>query len=98
MATKYYMATVIFRAKQRMKPHIYVSEIIFHLFWRTRLFVMRMHNFYLSYKKENSAKAEKSRKTLEQHCKDLQMRLDGAESSSMKGGKKIIQKLEQKVC
>ena len=37
------------------------------------------------------------RKALEQHVKDLQVRLDEAESNALKGGKRIIQKLEQKV-
>ena len=37
------------------------------------------------------------RKALEQHVKDLQVRLDEAETNALKGGKRIIQKLEQKV-
>lgn len=41
--------------------------------------------------------AEKARKALEQQIKDLQLRLDQAESNALKNGKKIIQKLEQRV-
>ena len=37
------------------------------------------------------------RKALEQHVKDLQVRLDEAETNALKGGKRIIQKLEPKV-
>lgn len=40
---------------------------------------------------------EKLRKALEQQIKDLQVRLDEAESNALKGGKKAIQKLEQRV-
>jgi hypothetical protein len=34
---------------------------------------------------------------LEQQVKDLQVRLDEAEANALKGGKRIIQKLEQRV-
>jgi len=37
------------------------------------------------------------RKSLEQQVKDLQVRLDEAEANALKGGKRIIQKLEQRV-
>ena len=47
--------------------------------------------------KDHSLTVEKLRKALEQHVKDLQVRLDEAESNALKGGKRIIQKLEQKV-
>ncbi|XP_058057225.1 myosin heavy chain, muscle isoform X1 [Anopheles bellator] len=40
---------------------------------------------------------EKLRKALEQQIKELQVRLDDAESNALKGGKKAIQKLEQRV-
>ena len=40
---------------------------------------------------------DKLRKTLEQQVKDLQVRLDEAEANALKGGKRIIQKLEQRV-
>ena len=40
---------------------------------------------------------EKLRKGLEQQVKDLQIRLDEAEANALKGGKRIIQKLEQRV-
>lgn len=40
---------------------------------------------------------EKLRKALESQIKDLQVRLDEAEANALKGGKKAIQKLEQRV-
>nr|XP_008196520.1 PREDICTED: myosin heavy chain, muscle isoform X11 [Tribolium castaneum] len=40
---------------------------------------------------------EKLRKALETQIKDLQVRLDEAEANALKGGKKLIQKLEQRV-
>lgn len=40
---------------------------------------------------------EKLRKALEQQIKELQVRLDEAEGNALKGGKKAIQKLEQRV-
>ncbi|KAF8792400.1 Myosin-3 like protein [Argiope bruennichi] len=46
---------------------------------------------------EHAMQQEKMRKSLEQQLKDLQVRLDEAEAAALKGGKKIIQKLEQKV-
>ncbi|XP_042900309.1 myosin heavy chain, muscle isoform X1 [Parasteatoda tepidariorum] len=46
---------------------------------------------------EHALQQEKLRKTMEQQMKDLQVRLDEAEAAALKGGKKIIQKLEQKV-
>lgn len=47
---------------------------------------------------EHAMQQEKMRKGMEQQMKDLQARLDEAEAAALKGGKKIIQKLEQKVC
>jgi myosin protein heavy chain/myosin heavy chain 6/7 len=41
---------------------------------------------------------EKARKSLEQQIKDLQIRLDEAETNALKGGKRIISKQEQRVC
>ncbi len=38
------------------------------------------------------------RKGLEQQIKEMQVRLDEAEAAALKGGKKIIAKLEQRVC
>jgi len=40
---------------------------------------------------------EKLRKALETQIKELQVRLDEAENNALKGGKKAIQKLEQRV-
>ena len=48
-------------------------------------------------KKEHGSNVEKLRKALEQQVKDLQTRLDEAEANALKGGKRIIQKLEIRV-
>ena len=45
----------------------------------------------------NSMQVEKLRKGMEGQMKDLQVRLDEAEAQALKGGKKIIQKLETRV-
>ena len=45
----------------------------------------------------NSMQMEKLRKGMEGQIKDLQVRLDEAEAQALKGGKKIIQKLETRV-
>ena len=46
---------------------------------------------------EHSAQIEKFRKGLESQIKELQVRLDEAEASALKGGKKMIAKLENRV-
>ncbi|GBL77558.1 Myosin heavy chain, muscle [Araneus ventricosus] len=46
---------------------------------------------------EHAQQQEKMRKAMEAQIKELQVRLDEAEAAALKGGKKIIQKLEQKV-
>ncbi|XP_076312164.1 myosin heavy chain, muscle-like isoform X3 [Tachypleus tridentatus] len=46
---------------------------------------------------EHAQQQEKMRKALEAQMKELQVRLDEAEAAAIKGGRKIIQKLEQKV-
>merc|ERR1712137_1116970 len=46
---------------------------------------------------EHASNQEKARKTLEVQVKELQVRLDESESNALKGGKKAIQKLEQRV-
>ncbi|XP_076337304.1 myosin heavy chain, muscle-like isoform X5 [Tachypleus tridentatus] len=46
---------------------------------------------------EHAQQQEKMRKALEAQMKELQVRLDEAEAAALKGGRKIIQKLEQKV-
>jgi len=51
----------------------------------------------LRHESENAANSEKLRKNLEHHVKDLNDRLEQAEFNSLKGGKRIIQKLEQKI-
>ena len=53
--------------------------------------------FSLNNRKDHAMSAEKQRKCLEQQIKDLQDRLDQAEMSALKSGKKIIQKLEHRV-
>jgi len=45
---------------------------------------------------EHAQSQEKMRKALELQVKDLQVRLDESESNALKGGKKAIQKLEQR--
>ncbi|XP_045214008.1 myosin heavy chain, striated muscle-like [Mercenaria mercenaria] len=47
--------------------------------------------------KEHSSSIEKMRHALESQVKDLTLRLDEAEASALKGGKKIIAKLESRV-
>ncbi|XP_052069633.1 myosin heavy chain, striated muscle-like isoform X2 [Mytilus californianus] len=46
---------------------------------------------------EHSQQIEKFRKSLESQVKDLQVRLEEAEAQALKGGKKMIAKLEQRV-
>ncbi|UYV66622.1 unc-54 [Cordylochernes scorpioides] len=46
---------------------------------------------------EHAVQQEKIRKATEQQLKDMQTRLDEAEANALKGGRRIIQKLEQKV-
>ena len=45
---------------------------------------------------EHAGAQEKMRKALEAQMKDLQVRLDEAEAAALKGGKKLIEKLEHK--
>lgn len=52
----------------------------------------------LRQEQEHATHAERLRKGLEQQIKDLQTRLDDAEGNSLKGGKRVISKLEQRVC
>uniref|UniRef100_A0A670Y5Z6 Myosin heavy chain 2 n=1 Tax=Pseudonaja textilis TaxID=8673 RepID=A0A670Y5Z6_PSETE len=51
----------------------------------------------LKKEQDTSAHLERMKKNLEQTVKDLQHRLDEAEQLAMKGGKKQLQKLEQRV-
>jgi len=46
---------------------------------------------------EHAASVEKLRKSLEQQLSDVQVRLDQAENSALKGGKRIIQRLEERI-
>ena len=46
---------------------------------------------------EHASHIDKMRRTLEAQVKELQLRLDEAESNALKGGKRMIQKLEQRV-
>lgn len=46
---------------------------------------------------EHAGNVERLRKGLEQQIKDLQIRLDEAEDNSLKGGKRVVAKLEQRV-
>ncbi len=51
----------------------------------------------LKKEQDTSAHLERMKKNLELTVKDLQHRLDEAESLAMKGGKKQLQKLESRV-
>jgi myosin heavy chain 6/7 len=51
----------------------------------------------LRQEQEHAIQVERLRKGLEQQIKDLQTRLDEAEGNSLKGGKRVIVKLEQRV-
>ena len=51
----------------------------------------------LRHEQEHSGQVEKLRKGMEMQLKDLQVRLDEAEAQALKGGKKMIQKLETRV-
>jgi myosin heavy chain 6/7 len=51
----------------------------------------------LRQEQEHAIQVERLRKGLEQQIKDLQTRLDEAEGNSLKGGKRVIAKLEQRV-
>ena len=51
----------------------------------------------LKKEQDTSAHLERMKKNLEQTVKDLQHRLDEAEQLALKGGKKQIQKLENRV-
>ncbi len=46
---------------------------------------------------EHTQHVEKARKSLEQQVKELTVRLEEADASAMKGGKKALAKLEQRV-
>ena len=46
---------------------------------------------------EHASQQEKMRKALEQQVKELQVRVDEAEAAALKGGRKTIQKLEERV-
>ncbi|OWA54357.1 Myosin heavy chain, muscle [Hypsibius exemplaris] len=50
----------------------------------------------LRQEQEHAMHIEKNRKTLETQVKELQVRLDEAEGAAIKGGKRIIQKLEER--
>ena len=51
----------------------------------------------LRQEQDHASHIEKTRRTLECQVKELQARLDEAEATAMKGGKRIIQKMEQRV-
>ena len=46
---------------------------------------------------ENAQSCEKNRRLLESHVKDVQTKLDEAETLAMKGGRKVVNRLEQKI-
>ena len=51
----------------------------------------------LRQEQDHAGHIEKMRRTLDSQVKELQVRLDEAEASAMKGGKRILLKLEQRV-
>merc|ERR1712043_119247 len=51
----------------------------------------------LRQEQEHAGSIEKMRRTMESQVKELQARLDEAEANALKGGKRMIQKLEQRV-
>lgn len=51
----------------------------------------------LRQEQDHGLSIEKMRKSLESQVKELQVRLDESESAALKGGKKMIQKLESRV-
>jgi len=51
----------------------------------------------LRHEQDHASQIEKLRRSLESQVKELQSRLDEAEASALKGGKKIISKLENRV-
>ncbi|KAL6736890.1 hypothetical protein Aduo_007192 [Ancylostoma duodenale] len=51
----------------------------------------------LRQEQEHSQHIDRMRKGLEQQLKEMQVRLDEAEAAALKGGKKVIAKLEQRV-
>lgn len=51
----------------------------------------------LRHEQDHASQIEKLRRGLESQVKDLQARLDEAEASALKGGKKIISKLETRI-
>ncbi|KAF1769637.1 hypothetical protein GCK72_001454 [Caenorhabditis remanei] len=51
----------------------------------------------LRQEQEHSQHVDRLRKGLEQQLKEIQVRLDEAEAAALKGGKKVIAKLEQRV-
>ena len=51
----------------------------------------------LRQEQEHSQHVDRMRKGLEQQLKEIQVRLDEAEAAALKGGKKVIAKLEQRV-
>merc|ERR1719510_2667460 len=46
---------------------------------------------------ENAQMAERNRRVLDNQVKDMQTKLDEAEQLAVKGGKKVISRLEQKI-
>lgn len=51
----------------------------------------------LRQEQEHGGQIDKLRRGLETQNKDLQLRVDEAEAAALHGGRKIIQKLEQRV-
>ena len=51
----------------------------------------------LRQEQEHSSSIEKARRNMDHQMKEMQARLDEAEGNALKGGRKTIQKLEQRI-
>ena len=56
-----------------------------------------MINFLYFFLKESVSNVEKNKNNLQQQVADLQARLEQAQGSTLAGGKRIVQKLEERV-
>jgi hypothetical protein len=85
------------RAKKSLADAAKLAEEFRQEHVRLRISIIIKKNLRFWMFKEHALQVERARKGLEQQIKDLQARLEEAEASGLKGGKRIIQKLEQRV-
>jgi TolA-binding protein len=78
-----------------------VSLFVYFSCWKIILFYLASDAARLAeelrQEQEHTIQVERLRKGLEQQIRDLQTRLDEAEGNALKGGKRVIAKLEQRV-